>query len=40
MILVDATTLLSLGKIGELELLLHFNGKPAVLPSVDEEVTT
>jgi predicted nucleic acid-binding protein len=40
MILVDATTLLSLGNIGELGLLLHFNRKPAVLPFVDEEVTS
>ena len=40
MILVDATTLLSLGTIGELDLLLNFDQDPAVLPAVDDEVVT
>lgn len=40
MILVDATTLISLGQIGELDLLLSFERAPAVLPVVRREVTS
>ena len=37
---VDATTLISLGSIGELGLLTNFDGEPVVLPAVRDEVTT
>jgi predicted nucleic acid-binding protein len=37
---VDATTLISLGAIGELGLLTSFDGTPVVLPDVRGEVTT
>lgn len=37
---VDATTLISLGMIGELGLLRNFDGRIVVLPAVREEVTT
>lgn len=37
---VDATTLISLGSIGELSLLTNFDAEPVVLPAVSEEVTT
>lgn len=40
MILVDATTLIALGQIGELDLLLAFDGDPAILPTVRTEVTS
>ncbi|SFF90718.1 Predicted nucleic acid-binding protein, contains PIN domain [Halopelagius inordinatus] len=39
-IYVDATTLIALGNVGELELLTNFDGQIAVLDSVFEEVTT
>jgi len=37
---VDATTLISLGTVGELELLTNFDGDIVVLPAVLDEVTT
>jgi len=39
-IYVDATTLIALGTIGELELLRNFDGELTVLPGVRDEVTT
>lgn len=39
-IYVDATTLIALGTIGELELLTAFDGTLVVLPVIREEVTT
>ena len=39
-IYVDATTLIALGTIGELELLTAFDGQLVVLPAIREEVTT
>lgn len=39
-IYLDATTLISLGTIGELELLTAFSGSLVVLPTVRNEVTT
>jgi len=39
-IYVDATTLISLGTVGELELLTNFDGDTVVLPAVLDEVTT
>ncbi|APE95069.1 hypothetical protein [Halodesulfurarchaeum formicicum] len=39
-ILLDATTLISLGLIGELELLTNFSGELIVLPAVESEVDT
>ncbi|NHN46575.1 hypothetical protein G9464_03045 [Halostella sp. JP-L12] len=39
-IYVDATTLIALGAIGELDLLLSFDGTLVVLPVVREEITT
>ena len=39
-IFLDATTLISLGTIGELELLANFTGDLVVLPVVQTEVTT
>lgn len=39
-IYVDATTLIALGSIGELELLTSFDSHRVVLPTVQEEVTT
>lgn len=39
-IYVDATTLIALGAIGELDLLSSFDGTLVVLPSIHEEVTT
>lgn len=39
-ILVDATTLIALGSIGELELLASLDGELSVLPSIRSEVTT
>lgn len=39
-IFFDATTLISLGTIGELELLANFTGDLVVLPIVQHEVTT
>jgi len=39
-IYVDATTLIALGAIGELDLLLAFDGDVIVLPAVRGEVTT
>ena len=38
-IYVDATTLIALGTIGELELLDAFDGRCIVLPSIRDEVT-
>lgn len=40
MILVDATTLIALGQVGELSLLHSFDRRLAVLPAVQEEVTS
>ncbi|MDZ7688521.1 MAG: hypothetical protein U5J64_07345 [Halobacteriales archaeon] len=40
MIYVDATTLIALGTVGELELLTNFDGEVVVLPAVRAEVTT
>jgi len=37
---VDATTLIALGTVGELELLTAFDGPLVVLPSIRSEVTT
>lgn len=37
---VDATTLISLGTAGELDLLRNFDGEIVVLPAVRDEVTT
>lgn len=37
---VDATTLIALGNVGELELLRNFDGEIVVLPAVRDEVTT
>ncbi len=37
---VDATTLIALGTVGELDLLHSFDGKLVVLPAVQDEVTT
>ena len=37
---LDATTLIALGTIGELEQLMSFNGALVVLPTVQSEVTT
>ncbi len=39
-IFVDATTLIALGTIGELEHLVSFSGDLVVLPAVENEVTT
>lgn len=39
-IYLDATTLIALGTIGELELLTAFGGNLVVLPAVRDEVTT
>ena len=39
-IFLDATTLIALGTIGELEQLMSFNGTLVVLPTVQREVTT
>lgn len=39
-IVVDATTLISLGSIGELRLLKNFTGERVVLPAVKSEVDT
>ncbi len=39
-VLVDATTLVALGRLGELDLLSTLDGTPAVLPAVEAEVTT
>lgn len=39
-LVVDATTLIALGRVGELELLSNFDGGPVVPPAVREEVTT
>ena len=39
-IFVDATTLIALGTIGELEHLTSFSGDPVVLPAVQNEVLT
>lgn len=39
-IYVDATTLIALGSIGELELLTRFEGNVMVVPEVRSEVTT
>ncbi|MCX2818708.1 hypothetical protein EGH25_05000 [Haladaptatus sp. F3-133] len=39
-IYVDATTVISLGTAGELELLTKLDGEPVVPPTVLEEVTT
>lgn len=39
-VLVDATTLIALGRLGELDLLSTFDGVPVVLPAVEAEVTT
>lgn len=39
-IYVDATTLIALGTIGELDLLTLFDGELVILPSIREEVTT
>lgn len=39
-IYVDATTLIALGSVGELDLLSAFDGTLVVLPSVRDEVTT
>lgn len=39
-ILLDATTLIALGTIGELELLTSFSGDLVVFPVVEDEVTT
>lgn len=39
-IYVDATTCISLGTLGELDLLATFSGTPAFLPTVVAEVTT
>ena len=39
-IYVDATTLVALGTVGELELLTNFDGEVVVLPAVRDEVTT
>lgn len=37
---IDATTLISLGMVGELDLLRNFDGELVVLSAVREEVTT
>ncbi|OYR56531.1 hypothetical protein [Halorubrum halodurans] len=39
-IFLDATTLIALGTIGELEQLLSFSGEVVALPTVQREVTT
>jgi len=39
-IFLDATTLISLGSIGELDLLTNFSGSLVVFPVVQDEVTT
>ena len=39
-IYVDATTLIALGTVGELELLTEFDGTVILLPSITQEVTT
>jgi predicted nucleic acid-binding protein len=39
-IYVDATTIIALGELGELRLLLAFDGRLSIPPSVSEEVTT
>jgi predicted nucleic acid-binding protein len=39
-IYVDATTLIALGTVGELDLLRNFDGEVVVLPEVRNEVTT
>ncbi|NEU57678.1 hypothetical protein [Halorussus sp. MSC15.2] len=39
-VLVDATTLVALGRIGELDLLSCLDGSPQVVPRVEDEVTT
>ena len=40
MIYVDATTLIALGTVGELDLLRNLDGEVSVLPAVRAEVTT
>lgn len=37
---IDTTTLISLGNVGELDLLSNFDGELSVLPAVRDEVTT
>lgn len=37
---IDATTLIALGTIGELDLLESFDGTVVILPSIRDEVTT
>jgi len=37
---IDATTLIALGNVGELDLLRNFDGELTVLPAVRSEVTT
>lgn len=39
-IYVDASTLIALGTVGNLDLLSHFDGQTVVLPAVAREVTT
>lgn len=39
-VFLDATTIISLGMVGELELLTCFSGDPVVLSAVQAEVTT
>lgn len=39
-LVVDATTLIALGRVGELQLLSNFDGEPVVPGAVREEVTT
>lgn len=39
-LLVDATTLIALGTVGELDRLGHFDGERVVLPQVRADVTT
>ncbi|MGA9399402.1 hypothetical protein [Haladaptatus sp.] len=39
-LLFDATTLIALGTVGELDLVTHFDGIPVVLPTVRGEITT
>jgi predicted nucleic acid-binding protein len=37
---IDATTLIALGNVGELDLLKNFDGELTVLPAVRREITT
>lgn len=39
-VFVDATTLIALGAVGELDLLLELDGNPTVVPAVRREVTS